>query len=420
MREQEIEEQVRRDRHAGNAARVGGGGVKEGRRWEEGRCKGKYVFSKTEMEARSTESGANGNGASLQAAEGRGRAVEWGWEATSKTAATEGQTARKGKKKRVVGLSVDKVKARMHQLVAEAYAPSSVRAVKAAMGAWRDYGEWIGDERPELLMVPRWAGDIQASVHNETSLMMCAAWMEANGLAPSTIGTYISLIKTNLGVAFGWALTCKEMEMRLPRLLKAIRRMNKRIRKKRLGWRARYERLLEAEIGAPRGEEAWTQAALRRVMRQALLRGADCLPEKAGGFKKDRHSVVGDLAHFGGEKGPYWRMLVQPAKKAEQGGKTEFVYFPKGDGVTDAYTAIEKLGEERQRAGTWGENEPLFRHANGESWTVEQVRQLFKMSGQAIGVNPQELGAHSGRIGGATDLFAENADGVMLQIQGRW
>ena len=51
---------------------------------------------------------------------------------------------------------------------------------------------------------------------------------------------------------------------------------------------------------------------------------------------------------------------------------------------------------------------------------VEQVRRLFKMSGEAIGINPKELGAHSGRIGGATDLFAEGADGVMLQNQGRW
>ena len=74
--------------------------------------------------------------------------------------------------------------------------------MRAAGGAWDDFGEWIGDERPELLKVPRWAGDIEASVHNETSLMMCASWMEANGLAANTIGSYNPLIKTNLGVMF--------------------------------------------------------------------------------------------------------------------------------------------------------------------------------------------------------------------------
>ena len=144
------------------------------------------------------------------------------------------------------------------------------------------------------------------------------------------------------------------------------------------------------------------------------------MPEKASQFNPSRHSVVSDLEHFGGLEGPFYRLLVQPAKKAEQGGKTEFVYFPKGDGVTDAYTALEAMKGERQRAGTWERDEPLWRQRGGGSWTVEHARRLFKLSGEAIGINPTELGAHSGRIGGATDLFAEGADGVMLQIQGRW
>ena len=74
---------------------------------------------------------------------------------------------------------------------------------------------------------------------------------------------------------------------------------------------------------------------------------------------------------------------------------------------------------EREGGGAGGDGCARRSVGTGQGWTVEQVRKLFKLSGKAIGIDPQELGAHSGRIGGATDLFAEKADAVMLQIQGR-
>ena len=63
---------------------------------------------------------------------------------------------------------------------------------------------------------------------------------------------------------------------------------------------------------------------------------------------------------------------------------------------------------------------PLFVHTNGEAWTVPQTRGLFKASGAAIGIDTKHLGAQSGRIGGATDLFSVDASPAMLQICGRW
>ena len=39
---------------------------------------------------------------------------------------------------------------------------------------------------------------------------------------------------------------------------------------------------------------------------------------------------------------------------------------------------------------------------------------------RAIGLDPKDLGAHSGRFGGATDLFAANVPPVAIQIAGRW
>jgi len=279
------------------------------------------------------------------------------------------------------------------------------------------------EEREDMLLAPRFAGDLEASLHNETSLMMFAAWMLKQGLAASTVGTYLSLTKTNLGTTFGWALTCKELEMRLPKLLKGIRRMHKRIRKKRLGWRAVYERDLAKLIGQPADAEARTQKAIRCTLRQGLLRGADVVPERVALFDAERHSLVSDLEHFPASvhfEQPHFRLRVLPAKKGEQQGKDEFVYLPKGNGVTDAYTALMAMWDDRRAAGTWQAHAPLWMKPNGETWVVAEVRALFKASGRALGMNTKHLGAHCGRIGGATDLFAEGCDAVLLQMQGRW
>ena len=48
------------------------------------------------------------------------------------------------------------------------------------------------------------------------------------------------------------------------------------------------------------------------------------------------------------------------------------------------------------------------------------MRALYKASGKALGIDTTYLGAHCGRIGSATDLFANGCDVVLLQMQGRW
>ena len=104
-----------------------------------------------------------------------------------------------------------------------------------------------------MLKKPKHHGDMDASQHNEFSMCLFATYLAFHELAPSTITNYVSLAKTNLSIGLGFALTTKELELRLPRLLKGIRRMHKRTRKKRLGWRARYERMLHNKHGSERG-----------------------------------------------------------------------------------------------------------------------------------------------------------------------
>ena len=415
--ERSVQQRVKLDRGMGSAT-ARRDGKHERRQWEASRHRAAAAAPAT---SRGRSTGAIGAmAAAARAAEAMGLEMGMG---VPGEAAGEARGGGRRRKRAKVQPTAAQLSATIAELVAAAYAPSSLRAIKAAMGAWRDFEAEMREERPNLLLEPRFAGDMEASLHNETSLMMFAAWMVKQGLAASTTGTYLSLTKTNLGTTFGWALTCKELEMRLPKLLKGIRRMHKTIRKKRLGWRAVYERELHKLIGAPNNTEARTQKAVRCTLRQGLLRGADVVPERAALFDRERHSTVADLKHFGASKHfdqPHFRLCVLPAKKSEQQGKDEYVYLPKGNGVTDAYTAIMAMREDRKGKGTWSDDAPLWATANGSSWTVTEVRALFKASGKALGMNTAHLGAHCGRIGGATDLFAEGCDAVLLQMQGRW
>ena len=303
------------------------------------------------------------------------------------------------------------------ELTEQAYAESSQRVVKTALRAFVEFDEIYADER-QAIVRPAFHGDGAASLHNELTLMLFAAWLLHHGLAVTTITCYVSLVRTNLGVRMGFAITDKGMELRLPRMLKGLRRMHKVIRRKRLGWRARYERQLQSLLGRPACLASWTQAALRRTLRQGLMRGADCLPEK--NFDKARHATLDDLKFFA-EPRPHLRMTVQPAKKSEQQGKSEYVYLPEGDGVTDAYTAIIEMLKAREVK--WGDepgDTPLFVFDSGAHYKVAHARALFKMSGKAIGIDPNELGAQSARIGGATDSFNAKGTPAELQIMGRW
>ena len=183
-------------------------------------------------------------------------------------------------------------------LTDNAYAPSSQRVVGTALRAWGEFEGAYADERPRMLMPPRYFGDIEASLHNELSCCLFAAWLHDHGLAPATVTTYVSLAKTNLALAVGFTLTVKDLELRLPRMLKGLRRLTKHVRKRRLGWRARYEREIQRVLGEPVGREAWTQKAVRCGMRQGLLRAADSVPEAAAKYALVRHSSLGDLEFF--------------------------------------------------------------------------------------------------------------------------
>ena len=314
------------------------------------------------------------------------------------------------------------------ELTMDSWAPGSQKVISTARRSLAEWAELYAEERPQPFVLPLFHGDLNAALHNETTFCWWAAWLYDNGLKASTVGTYVSMAKSSLTNEVGCVLSPKEMEVRLPRMLKAMRKLRKSIRKKRLGWRAEYQRELRVVLGRLEEEgglEACTQDALLNGARQGLLRGADFLPETAAEFKVERHACVNDVEEVLDPE-PHRRWWVQPAKKSEQHGKTECLLLPEGDGVSDAYTSIRRMLRARRAAARakgleLRGDEPLFvAPATFGVATTHLLAAIFKAAAQATARDPKLFGSHSGRIGGCTDLFATDCPGVLLQMQGRW
>ena len=107
--------------------------------------------------------------------------------------------------------------------------------------------------------------------------------------------------------------------------------------------------------------------------------------------------------------------------KGEQQAKDEHVFLPEGDGVTDAYSALAAMIACRRRVQPGvPDSAPLFVLPGGAAYRVRHAYALFRLSGQRLGIPWEQLGAQSGRIGGATDLFASGASPAVMQVAGRW
>ena len=266
-------------------------------------------------------------------------------------------------------------------------------------------------------------GNPAASLHNELTLLQWATSMDEDALAHGTIAAYVSLAKTALGTRLGWAVTAEGYEIRLPRLLKGIRNSRpSRARKRRLGLRARHMRELHSHAATPSGVDETGAHALLNAARQGLLRAADFLPKHPSSWQPSLFPTVGDFTERTAASGRYATILVRPAKKGAHKAKCELVHFPEGDGVTDAFSSIHRHLNARRAAARaeLSPDDPLFVHQDGRPWTIREMRQLIRTVAVILGLNPADFGAHSARIGGATDLFAEGCPAAVIQILGRW
>ena len=90
--------------------------------------------------------------------------------------------------------------------------------------------------------------------------------------------------------------------------------------------------------------------------------------------------------------------------------------------MVGAYAALRRMLAAREVAEgrPLRAEEPLFVGPTGGAMTRGQMVAIFRAAAQAIGLAPGEVTGHSGRIGGATDHFAQDTPPAVLQICGRW
>jgi len=315
--------------------------------------------------------------------------------------------------------SLEQLTERAFRLIQAAWGSSSQSKARTAL---RRLQAWIMENnvREPFKMT---LGNPAAHLHNELTLIQWAASMEEDGLAHGTIASYVSLAKTAIGVRLGWPLTSRSDEARLPRLLKGIRNARPAgARRRRLGWRARHMRILRERVGMPKGVEHTGADSVLNAARQGLLRAADFLPAQARKWSSALFPTVGDFRHLESGGAPYATILVRPAKKGGNKPKCELVHFPEGDGISDAYSSIRRHLAAREAAAgkPLSPDEPLFVHANGQPWLIREMRSLLRAAATLVGLAASEVGAHSARIGGATDLFSQGCPAAVIQILGRW
>ena len=307
----------------------------------------------------------------------------------------------------------------MREELLHAYAPRSGGPLGTAMRALARFARRV--PRRELFVRPRFRGDLEAEAHNEWTLCL---WAHHEGkrvsektgkpLKAGSIEQRVSLAKGLLSHRFGFQLAGEAP--RLKSLLRQIklRRGGTQQRAKRRGWRWRHSKKVwrrhpEVRSSARKARAEWAAVT---TATQVLARGGELAAVARG-----------DLTFHTSHGRRYARLMIRPLKKA--GGPTQpkvpqyiAEQSPEDADAPDAYAALRRLAE----LDCWGgESEPLFSTARGVLMTTSRYRALVKRYAAMLGFDAKLFGAHSTRIGGATDLVASGEGSeLLLEAKGRW
>lgn len=263
-------------------------------------------------------------------------------------------------------------------------------------------------------------GDLEAEAWNEWTLLLWA-WHEAQltsertgtKLKASSIQQRISLVKGLLSHRYGFQLAGEA-----PRLKSLLSRMRERdpregTRRKRRGLRRRHLRKLwhaQSSVRA-RSFAALNQWAATTTAWHVLARGGELA------------SVRRSDLQFGadGRGRRFACVWLRPLKK-RRGQSTPKVpqYILEQPGEEwEPYAALRRLADAPIWEGvgdTW-----LFRATPSSPMTTGKFRALMKRYASFLGIPPKEVGAHSPRVGGATDLASTGQSSeLLLQAKGRW
>jgi hypothetical protein len=333
---------------------------------------------------------------------------------------------------------------RLHSEVAgrlrAAYAPKSQGSLQSAIAALARFSAACPDR--ELFRRPRFHGDLEMSAYNEWTLMLFA-WFLVSEPSPATgrpvkvetVRTYVSLLKGYLEFSYAFSLVLDPR--RLKRFLDAIASDEPMggVRKKRRGFRRRHLRRLWRSVPWARATDADTVNKLAAVGAawHVLARGGEICPSVPHSrWQAGREPTRADLC-FGRQAGGkrYAVLWLRPLKKKGrvlQPKVPQYIAEHDGGG-SDVYMLLRRLEELDPVPDEERESTPLFRQSTRlqgarvrRHMTVSQLRSAVRAFARALGYDvPAQWGAHSPRIGGATDLSCVGkVTELMLRAKGRW
>ena len=303
-----------------------------------------------------------------------------------------------------------------------AYHDKAGASKTAAVRWWGKFCEWAMGEGP--LRVIESTAPLRTKLGEELVVMEYACWLvKVRGVAPETARKYVSTVqawhqrRTGVRLAGGLSMA------RLAAMLRGMENAEggKRPRKLRRGVTPLQlaEGIRQCLGGASADEANWVAAlstGLCGLLRAKELGRGDA---RASDWTKDltRADVTFMVRH-----GVMCAVLrMRPCEKGRMGtqGKTVSVWLAGGGRFVDPVAALRRLYEvDAVPESEWGRT-PLFREA-GAAISTRRVRAVVKGLVAALGGNPDEYGAHSLRIGGATAAMAEGVPPAYIKAMGRW
>ena len=253
--------------------------------------------------------------------------------------------------------------------------------------------------------------------------------------------SYISLLKGYLSFVYSFDIVDRSPTgtLRLKKLLNDLASNEPLggVRKKRRAFRRRHLRKAwqheEARATDPDSVNQWAAVS---VAWHVLARGGELCPSvKPANWRACREPTRADLTfHVRSNRTRYARLWLRPLKKKGAGLAPKIPqYIEEHDGQgSDTYMALVRLEtfdpiEPNARATT-----PLFRLRTGAGrsggarvvrhMSVSDLRATIRRYVKLIGLDRcSQFGAHSARIGGATDIAATGeASELLLRAKGRW
>lgn len=298
-------------------------------------------------------------------------------------------------------------------------------AIKSALNSLARFAEGPARHRT-LFRKPLVHGEVDTQAYNEWSLLLWAEWLlttpspkTRKPLKASTIASYLSLAKGELSVRLGFDVVTTS-ESRLKRMVRQMRALCPvGERRKRRGLRGRHLRAAYEKLGYNKNNsrQAVNEWAALAVAREAVARGGELCMGRAGAAAVPKRSDVSFERDKHGNTATFW---LRPLKKRGKAAaaKVPIVFAEYDGGGSDTYHALRRLSKHDPVPASQAATTPLFRSKSGKPMTTGAFSRLVKKIAAALGFKPREFGAHSPRIGGATDIGDESP--LLLQAKGRW